>query len=176
MTLNKVFLAGTIAASVLFTACEKDENEDDINEQDRNFTVQASFSNRAEIEMGNIALQRASDASVRTYAQLMIREHTSAQNELLDIRDDLDMDVRLNDSLPASLIAMRNTMAALSGRRFDSAYMVSQVMAHQMSRLIFETETTTGSNGRVVAYANKYLPNIRMHFMMADTIAARVSK
>ncbi|HEX2536059.1 MAG TPA: DUF4142 domain-containing protein [Chitinophagaceae bacterium] len=176
MELKKVLLAGTVAVAGLFTACDKNDDDDiAASQQDKDFAVQASMSNRAEIQMGNLALQQATDASVRTFAQMMVTEHTTAQEELEDISDDMDLNVSLNDSLPASVIDLRTTLAALSGPSFDSAYIATQVVAHQAALQLFQTEVNSGSHRRMIEYANKYLPKVQMHYNMADTMAARVS-
>ena len=175
MKLNSLLLAGSLSALVFFTACEKDEKaEADVNEQDRTFAVQASQSNRAEIELGNLALAQASNDSVKYYAQLMVTEHTQAQNELKEVADDMDLNVNLDQPLGAEFTAIQQSLAGLSGAAFDSIYMKSQVVSHQTTLANFQTEINSGGSANVKAYANKYLPHIQTHLDMANRIHTQV--
>jgi putative membrane protein len=175
MKMNRLFLAGTLSAVMMLTACEKDEEaEDNVNEQDRTFAVQASMSNRAEIELGNLALTKASNDSVKYYAQLMITEHTQAQDELKAVADDMDLNVDLEQALGAEFTAVQQALTGLDATAFDSVYMRSQVLSHQMTIANFQTEAATGGSENVKAYANKYLPHIQMHLDMANRIHTQV--
>ena len=174
MKLNKFFAGTALSALLLLTACDKNNDEENVNAQDTNFVMQASMSNRAEIELGNLALTRAANDSVKYFAQLMITEHTNAQTDLRDVVDDLDINIDLEQPLTADMMAARNMLAALNGRAFDSVYMRSQVMSHQMTIANFQTELNAGGSDRVKAYANEYLPHVQMHYNMAVRLHARV--
>jgi putative membrane protein len=52
---------------------------------DANFVKKASESNLAEIKLSELALQKASSAQVKEYAQMMIEHHTMAQTELASL-------------------------------------------------------------------------------------------
>jgi putative membrane protein len=168
-------LLGCMAATAL-VACDKD-NDEDVNDQDRMFVQMASMSNRAEVELGNLALSRASDASVRNFAQMMVNDHTMAQSELLDVVDDIDMEnANVNEPMDAQHIALRQRLMGLSGRGFDSVYMNSQVMMHLQSITLFQAEANGGASPSLRNYAGSKIPNLQMHYNMADTIARRVGR
>lgn len=54
-----------------------------LSQVDREFMVKAAQGGMAEVQFGQIALQRASSDTVKQYAQRMIEEHTKANNELM---------------------------------------------------------------------------------------------
>lgn len=156
----------------LFTACEKSEGTDNLSYQDRNFVNEMALSNRTEIVLSNLALSRATDPSVRMYAELMVADHTTADAELLNLAEDLDIQVTA-DSLNPMGAAMRATLESLEGRAFDSAYITGQVPAHQLSLNIAQTEASTGINPQLKNFAASKIPVITMHLNMADTMSVR---
>jgi putative membrane protein len=171
----KTLLFGCVLATA-FVACDKDEDEE-VNEQDRTFVRMASISNRAEIELGNLALSKAADASVRNFAQMMVTDHTTAQAQLRQTIDDIDMqNASINDSLGTTHVALRQRLMGLSGRGFDSVYMNSQVMMHMQSIALFQAEANGGASTSLRNYANSKLPNLQTHYNMADSIARRVGR
>jgi putative membrane protein len=156
MNWKHVCLTGAIATSMLFAACDKDNDTDEtLNAQDNTFLVKASQSNRSEIELSNLALTRSTDSGVLQYAQMMITDHTTAQNDLRDI---------------AEQIAMRNMLSPLSGTSFDSAYIAGQILSHQKTLTLFDAQLSGGLNTRVKGYATTYRPAIQHHHHMADSL------
>ncbi|OLY92398.1 putative membrane protein [Cnuella takakiae] len=164
---------GALSLGLLLTACEKaDNDEDNVSAQDRNFVAEMTLSNRTEIALSNMALNMATNDSVRQFAQQMITEHTAADAQLADIADDLDIDLPA-DSLNAMGTTMRTTLMGLSGRAFDSAYITGQVPAHQASLAIAQTEINAGTSGQLRTFATDMAPKIQMHLAMADSISTR---
>ena len=72
------------------------------------------------------------------------------------------------DSMHAALLV---TLRGLSGRMFDSVYIVNQIKDHQAAISDFQNEISEGNKSDVVNYANKYLPKLQMNLQMADSIA-----
>jgi len=176
MKLKSVYLGGAFAVTLLFAACKKDEDNkttDVVNTQDSTFLLQASQSNQAEIALGTMALTKATNDSVRNFAQMMISDHTAAQSDLVSVVNNISSNVNLSDSLSADQIAMRDSLQQLSGNSFDSAYIAGQVRAHQQTLQAFDAEIGNGSNTRVKAYATDKRPTIEAHLNLADSIFAR---
>lgn len=170
--MKKFWNIGAAAVVLLVASCEKSEDSDNVSAQDRNFVTQMSLSNRTEISLGQLAASMATNDSVRMYAQMMVAEHTMADSTLGLLASDLEITVPA-DSLDANGMTLRSTLMTLSGRAFDSAYITSQVPAHQMALNIAQTEINTGTNGELRDFANRMSPNIQAHLTLADSISAR---
>jgi len=176
MKLKHVFLAGTFATAIFLTSCDKDDDTADVSAQDETFSVKASQSNRAEIELGALAVTKATNSGVRTFAQQMVTEHTAAQADLVNVVNDLDTDISLSDSLDAEQVAMRTMLQSLSGAAFDSAYIDGQVKSHTKTLGIFDAEVAGGQNAQVKGYAVNKRPAIAMHLNMADSLYTIVAQ
>jgi putative membrane protein len=177
MKWKEMLVLGSLAALVL-AGCDKDDEDEanKVNAQDQSFAVQASMSNRAEIELGTLAQTKASDASVKNFAQMMVAQHTTAQGELTSIAGSANLSVSLTDSLGATHKSLRDSLMARTGRAFDTIYIKSQVRAHQMSLVNFQSEENGGMNQDLKNYASKYRPAVQTHLTMADTISTRVRR
>src|SRR5690554_6164699 len=85
-----LLLASTILA---FSACNIDDDEptNPVNEQDRNFALNATYSNLAEIQIGQLAAAEATNESVEDFAEMMVTDHTTVQNQLANLAESLDI-------------------------------------------------------------------------------------
>jgi putative membrane protein len=155
----------------VFTACDKDDDDDnmDLNNTDREFVLKASLSNYAEIDAGQLAVTKAEEDGVEMYGQHMVTDHSLAKAELETIAASLGL--RSPDSLDARHVALKAVLMSLSDRAFDSAYIISQVQDHQEAIDLFENEADDGDNSQLRNYANGKLPHLRRHLQMADSIA-----
>lgn len=166
-----------ILSSVMMVSCDDDDDDDNIPVapqssviSDQEFMVKAKQANQAEIEMGQLAQTQTTNDSVQNYGMLMVNEHSLAQNDLLVLA--ANKNVTLPTTLSPADQAKKNQLMTLTGPKFDSAYMHSQIQAHQMTQDLFESQISQGQDQEVRNYASKYLPHINMHLHMADSIAA----
>ena len=171
MKITSKVLLFTMAASLTFFACKKSKNDNTqtLSSQDQAFISKASLSNTAEIRAGGLADSTADTAMIRSFGQQMVTDHTTAQNDLKTLGSNLSVSV--NDSADAMHTALMDTLRGLSGRMFDSAYIINQIKDHQAAISDFQNEISEGNQSDVINYANKYLPTLQMHLQMADSIA-----
>jgi putative membrane protein len=168
---NKMsFFATVIACLMVGVGCQNDEDDKrGLAAVDQKFVQDVARANLTEIEFGVIAAAKGESEMVRAYGQQMVNEHTTAQNELRQIANDYN-NVDWPNGLDAQHQQMRNALTNVSGYSFDSLYMNSQVMDHQMTLDVFEQEMTAGTEQKVKAYSEKYYPHIQHHYAKADSI------
>jgi putative membrane protein len=154
----------SLLAISAFIACKKDK----LNDTDRDFAMQAGYSNAAEISAGQLAASKGNSALVRSYGQQMATDHQPALNELVTIGNEEGLTVPTTPD-PAHQALMQRLMT-LSGYDFDTAYMNSQVSDHQMAISLFQNEVNNGRRDRVQNYAADKLPHLNEHLQRADSI------
>ncbi len=89
--------------------------------------------NEGEIQQGNAAAARASNADVRRFAQMMVTDHTSALNAARDTFNRTAItpsDNNISSALRANSQTTVTNLGTYSGPAFDRAYMQSQVDLH----------------------------------------------
>jgi putative membrane protein len=176
MKTNKWIFAIVIAASFAWTACDDDDdsvNKPDLNDTDEMFVETTARSNMGEIELGKLAVTKATDSLVKVFAQEMVTEHTAAQNELKDLADDYN-GVDWPNSLTVSQDSTKESLNEATGHTFDTLYIRSQVKMHEDAVAAFQTASSNSTDARVKAYATKYLPHIQMHLERADSLETSI--
>jgi putative membrane protein len=168
---SKNFLFCIASGSFLFFSCHKSNNNGNqtVSTQDSTFILKAALSNTAEVQAGQLASTVADSSSVQMFAQKMVTDHTTAQNDLKTVGQ--NDNVAVPDSVDAMHAMLMDTLKMLSGRAFDSVYVMNQIMDHQKTISDFQQEVNSGNKTDVVNYANKNLPILQMHLQMADSLA-----
>ncbi|HLU88352.1 MAG TPA: DUF4142 domain-containing protein [Cyclobacteriaceae bacterium] len=159
--LSRYLLLAVVTLSI--AGCEKDDAKpvDPLNEQDKNFAVDATYSNLAETRMGQLAMDKGANLSVREFGEMMVTEHTEAQDQLALIAESLD--ILLPDTLATEQRVLHEQLSLLEDEAFDSAYISSQITAHREAQQIFQRQIDQGLNSRLHAYASNTLLKINLH-------------
>ena len=170
----KKILWALAVTSVMFSACDDDDSNDDDNNvevisgSDLTFTNQATYANRAEVQLGQLAAEKSTTQGVIDFGSTMANEHQAALDELKAIADDYD--TNLPGGLDATSQDLLDTLETLSGTAFDSIYLANMVEVHATALTQFQSEATNGKIQRLRDYANKYIPHIQEHHDQADSI------
>ena len=103
--------------------------------------------NTAEIELGKIASERAANAQVKAYGQMMVRDHTAAGNEL---KQAVGGHVQVQEEMDEKHRDLAQKLRGLQGMEFDREYINAMVDGHQEVKGMLEDRardtTTTNTN------------------------------
>lgn len=165
----KILMLAIISSFFFFSCSKKDDNNETVSTQDRTFIGQASASNTAEVQAAQLASSVSDSASIKAFAQMMIDNHTTAQNDLKTLGSNINVPV--TDSVDDMHQKMMDSLKTLPERAFDSVYILRQIADHQAAIANFQQEVSAGNKTDVIDYANKYLPKLQMHLQMADSLA-----
>jgi putative membrane protein len=161
-----------IAGSVLaFCSCDDDESPE-VMDSDRNFLINATFANRAEADLGQLAINRSDNAEVHDFAQQMATDHSTSLNEVTEIADQKDVEVP--QSLDNEHEQLKQRLSGLSGMAFDTVYINSQVKDHENVIAMFEEQSTTTQDSGIKAYVEKTLPHLNEHLANAKIVQAHL--
>lgn len=139
---------------------------------DRTFVKEAAIGGLAEVELGNLAKEKASNADVKQFGDRMVTEHGKANDELKQWAE--KNNVTLPTQLSAKDKATRDRLAKLSGDAFDKAYMHQMVLDHQKDVAAFKHASQTAKNADLKAWAGQTLPTLQDHMKMAQDTAGKV--
>jgi putative membrane protein len=136
------------------------------------FWSTAADGGMAEVELGRLAVQKAQDPEVKKFAQMMVTDHTKANNELKAIA------AKQKITLPAE-IGPRNRstideLNKLSGADFDQEYVQAMVDDHEADVQLFEDQAEDETDAQAMAFAAKTLPVLRKHLEAIKAIQAKL--
>ena len=171
--IKKQLILVIASASLLFSHCTK-KDEYSMSSADREYMNKVAYANNAEIDAGKLAADAATGATTRDFGQMMVDDHTKAQNDLQSVAK------MKKQSLPSSPdsahIAMKQLLMLKTGtRQFDSAYMHMQVTDHANTISLLQTIAGNAADQDLKNYANKYLPKVQMHKQKADSIISALN-
>jgi len=140
--------------------------------EDKEFVSQAGMAGLAEVQMGNLALQKAQHADVKAFAQRMLTDHTKSNEELVQLTTakGLTLPAQLDGEPKAGL----DHLMALSGAAFDKAYMEHMVADHGKAVSLFQTAANGAQDADIKAFAAKTLPTLQEHATLAGEVSAKV--
>ncbi len=134
---------------------------------DTTFAHKAAIGGMAEVELGKLAQQKASNDQVKQFGSRMVDDHSKANDELKQIASSKGI------TLPADLDAKHKNklakMQKLSGAQFDRAYMDDMLTDHKEDVADFKKESTSGKDSDLKAFAAKTLPTLEDHLKMAQS-------
>jgi putative membrane protein len=139
---------------------------------DQKFIREAAEGGMAEMELGRLAVQKASSDDVKRFGQRMIDDHSKASENLKDVASSLG--INLPQHLSAKDEATKDRLSKLSGDEFDKAYMRDMVKNHKADVAAFRTQSSAGRDASLKSFAMQALPTLRDHLKNAENIEPKV--
>ncbi len=136
--------------------------------QDMVFVKTALEGGMAEIQLGQVALQKSNDANVKQFAQKMVDDHTKMGDQMKLLAQQIGVKVPDGPSKKDKAIIAK--LQELNGDEFDKAYMKDMVKDHKTDLNDFKIEATSGSNPVVMNAATQGSQIISQHLQMAEQI------
>jgi putative membrane protein len=143
------------------------------NTADIIFLQQLSIGGRAEVELGKLADERSSVASIDNFGRHMVEDHGKANSKVASLARSAH--VNLPTELDAEHVAARGELSALKGSAFDLRYVESQIKDHQKTVQLLVHEIGSGQHGAVRQFAADTLPGVMEHLEMAQTVHAELT-
>ena len=140
-----------------------------VSASDEKFVREAAQGGMAEIELGELATEKASSEEVKKFGQRMVDDHSKAADELKEIAS--SKGIQVPDKLSAKDRMTKGRLSKLSGEQFDRAYMSDMVKDHTQDVADFKLERSSGTDPDVKHFAAITLPTLQDHLRQAKEIA-----
>jgi putative membrane protein len=147
-----------------------EETKDDVSE----FMTEAASGGMMEVELGRIAQQKAQHADVKSFAQMMVTDHTKANDELKALAG--TKNIVLPDSMSKDHMDHINNLRDKTGADFDNAYMDLMVDDHEDDVKEFDEAAQNLQDPEVKAFASKTVVTLRKHLDRAKQINDMLDK
>lgn len=160
------------AALVVMGAAQQARADEKFTPQDKIFVMKASQGNNAEIMSSKLALQKSQDKNVRKVADMLVKEHGEAEDNLKQLASTYKM--KIPPGTDPKHEAVYKKLQGMSGAAFDKAYMKGQVKDHYATIAMFKKELDKGNQTEVRSFAVKWLPGIENHTQMITSVASNM--
>lgn len=153
------------------TEVAEEQNEESYQgdeDDDAEFAVEAADGSLMEVQLGTLALTKASSPEVKQFAQMMVDEHGKANNELKSLAQ------QKNITLPTVMGNERkkeyDNLSEKSGAEFDKEYMDLMVKDHKEDIEEFEEQSEESEDAEIKAWASSKVSTLRKHLQEAERI------
>ena len=139
---------------------------------DTMFAIKAAQGGLAEVKLGQLATEKASDPDVKAFGQQMVDDHTKANDKLKEVAQ--SEKITLPSDVNGHQKSMYDRLSKLSGADFDHAYVKSMVKDHEEDVKEFQKEANKGKNEKIKGFASETLPVIQSHLEKIKTIQGKM--
>lgn len=141
-----------------------------LDKKDRDFIEKAAAGGMAEVEIGNLAQQKAQSADAKSFGSTLATDHTAANNELKTLAQ--NKGVTLPTTLPKK--EQKRVDKLEKSKHFDKDLAKDGVKDHKHDIKDFEKEAKDGKDPDVKAFAAKTLPTLQKHLQQAEQLEKSV--
>ena len=135
------------------------------------FASQAAVIGKAEIELGQLAVQKSQDDDVRKYAQRMVKDHEAAAAKLEKVAKQTNL--MLPESLDAEHEALKQKLSGLQGAAFDREYSKAMAKGHDKAVALFEAASQAPQMpAELKEFAASTLPTLKEHGELSRSLYA----
>lgn len=136
---------------------------------DYEFIVKAAYGGWGEIAAAQTALRNSGDPRLQSIANMMIADHTAANQQLAAIAAARGITApTLPDSARQGTLEI---MQRMTGPAFDHAYLMQQIADHRVAITLFETEAAISADPALRAFAQNALPILQRHLQAVSAAA-----
>jgi putative membrane protein len=146
------------------------------NTAEREFVLRAAADGVYEVQAAQLAVGRAVDPRVRSFADMLVTQHLQANGQLNVLMQAKAMTVP--PQLPPDRLARLRELAALPvGPVFDNGFVrMAGVQDHLSAIALFERARQESSDRDLRAWIEQTLPVLRAHLSAAQSLAAVVGR
>jgi putative membrane protein len=140
------------------------------------FVKKAGAAGMAEVEMGKLGAQKATNADVKAFAKQMVTDHTKANKELAAVAQTKDLEVPSSPDMMHKGM-MKKFESQSADEDFDRDFMQQMVKDHKAVVELFgiaARDQTLDPDLR--ALADKTLPVLQQHMKDAQALETKLAK
>lgn len=140
------------------------------------FVKKAAAAGMAEVEMGKLGSQKATNADVKAFAKRMVADHTKANKELAAAAQAKGLEVPSSPDMMHKAM-MKKFEGQSADKDFDHDFMQQMVKDHKAVVELFGTAASDENlDPDLRALAKKTLPVLQQHMKDAQALETQLTK
>lgn len=141
-----------------------------LDSTDEKFILSAANGGMAEVQLGQLAQEKAQSQAVKDFGKRMVDDHGKANDQVKQIA--AAKGVTLPSEVKGDEREHYDKLAKLSGAEFDKAYIKDMMKDHKKDIAEFRKEAKKAKDPDVKAFATDTLPTLEQHQAMIREVAA----
>jgi putative membrane protein len=137
---------------------------------DRRFVTKAADAGMTELQLAQLAAERASNADVRSYAQKLVQDHSKVNSELTTLAGQKNVKIDTDDDQDR----IYKRLSKKSGAEFDQEFVEHMVDEHEKDVKMFEKASTDAKDPEIRAFASRHVEHLREHLTKAQNLQQTV--
>ena len=158
---TKLLFSASLAAVLAFAAPGFAQDK-----ASQKFLKEAMEGNLAEVEMGKLAQKNGQSEGVRSFGQMLEKDHSSANTKAAEVAKSMSVSPPSEPNRKQK--ADYDRMSKLSGAKFDTEFARHMVADHNKD--ISEYDRAGKKSDAAGAYAKETLPTLRKHLETAQSL------
>jgi putative membrane protein len=139
---------------------------------EKDFLTNAASGGMVEVQLGNLAAQKATNEDVKRYGERLAADHGQLGQKLQQMAS--NMGVRLSQDLTPEQQNLVSNLEKLSGKAFDREFIKAMINDHTKDIAAFERAANQATNADIKQFATEALPTLRDHLKTARELAGKV--
>ena len=168
-----LMLLPAVAAMIALAGCASHHSQNEaastLSSADRTFLENAAQGGHAEVQGSQMALEKTSSADVKSFAEMMIKDHGQANKELKALAESKGF--QLPVELEGDKQDLMKELREAEGASFDDEYVDEvAVDAHEEAVDLFEDAAENAEDADIKAFAAKLLPTLKAHHEQGEKL------
>jgi putative membrane protein len=142
-----------------------------VDDNTKDFVNKAATGGMEEVELGKLAQQKASSQRVKNFGQMMVDDHSKANDQLKTIATQKNIDIpsAITDDQRKDI----DMLSKKSGGEFDKAYVDMMVNDHKKDIEEFKKAQAKVNDNDIKNFAINTLPTLQRHLDSIQAIKAK---
>lgn len=137
---------------------------------DRRFVTKAVDGGQAEVQLAELAAQRATNPEVKSFAQKLVTDHTKVNTELMSLASQKNVKLDLDDDKDRAYKRLNKK----SGSEFDQEFVEHMIDEHEKDVKMFEKAASDAKDPELRSFASKHVSHLREHLQEAQSLRQSV--
>jgi putative membrane protein len=143
-----------------------------ITSTERQFIMDAARGSMVEVQLGNLAAQKASGNEVKQFGEQLATSHSQLGQKLQQLASNLN--ITLPQDLDTEQRNLVSSLEKLSGKAFDREFVKAMVNDHVKDISEFERAASQATNPEIKQFVSEALPTLREHLKTARELASKL--
>lgn len=162
--------AGSMSGSTgAMNASRTGMSDEKLSWSDKRFVTKAGDNGQAEVQVAQLAAEKASHPDVKSFAQKLVTDHTQANQELMSLASTKRVELDKED---ATKDRAYRRLSAKMGEEFDREFVEHQIDQHESDIKLFEKAAKDAKDAEIRSFASKHVGHLREHLSQAQSLQA----